>query len=69
MCVRHKGLSINLLRAPSSIALVKMVKDLVLFKIRWLDSELQRLSWTLFNWGCLCKPMQFAAVGQVWSWA
>ena len=41
MCVRHKGLSINLLSALSSIALVKMVKDLVLFKIRWSDSELQ----------------------------
>ena len=38
MCVRHKGLSINQLRALSSIALVKMVKDL--FKIRWSDSEL-----------------------------
>ena len=42
---------------------MKMKKDLVLVKIRWLDSELQRLSCMLFKWGCLCKPLQFAAVG------
>ena len=59
----HIGFSIHKPRALSSIAFVKMKKDLVLVKIRWLDSELQGLSCTLFNWGCLCKPMQFPAVG------